>query len=278
MDVEIAVRRCLIGAILLPVLVCGSGRLIGESAHAKAPSQAGDEPGSASATVEQARALVAELESQVERQRAELRRAEANLERARSLLGQLDGRPKQAPQNYPQNNPYHTDEDRRRLPDQAAAEKTEWTWSDDNATAEACARRVQGGYQATVTPVPGKSWASTITMTRDGRTVTSWEGYRSSTFAIGGDVLYRTDYIPQQAGCDVIAYDLKQGKTLWTTHLWGRGSVSHSQYSNRVDLRVDDRHVIVFGNESAGRYIELLDPKTGKTVGQRLLRHTGYSR
>ena len=79
-------------------------------------------------------------------------------------------------------------------------------------------------------------------------------------------------------GFAVIAYDLKGGRPLWKTDLWGVPVSTHSQYRNRINLEIDDRHMVVYGNESFGRYIELLDLKTGKTVGQRLLGRPGCAR
>lgn len=271
-----SIDRAPVGRMGLFAAVFGAGLMISD-----ARGQQADRPGAESkapaAAIGQARALVAELEAQVERQRAEVRRSEANLVQARALLAQLEDSPKRAPQTYPQNGRRsHTLEDRRRLSDQSVAEKAQWTWSDETATAEACARQLRGGYEATITPSTGGFLTATITITHDGRTVASWKGHRYSTFVIAHDVLYRTDFSPTSTGCDAIAYDLKQGQTIWTTHLWGVRVDAHSMYSNRVRLDVDDLYVIVFGNESAGRYIELLDPKTGKTVGQRLLGRPGY--
>lgn len=47
-------------------------------------------------------------------------------------------------------------------------------------------------------------------------------------------------------------------------------SVDHTRYSNRVNLEVVDGAVRVFGQESARRYVEIVEPKTGKTVGHRV--------
>ena len=112
----------------------------------------------------------------------------------------------------------------------------------------------------------------TLTLKREGQPVYSWKGHEYSVFAIAHDVLYRAEFLPNLTGCAVMAYDLKGGKTLWRTRLWGVfGVTAHSQYQNRINLGIDDRHLIVYGNESVGYYIEILDLKTGKTVGQRLL-------
>jgi hypothetical protein len=69
----------------------------------------------------------------------------------------------------------------------------------------------------------------------------------------------------------VVAVDLKTGKRLWKTNLQGLGPIAHTKYRNRVIIEVDDRRVTVYGNESSGRYVEQLDPRTGKTLANKKL-------
>lgn len=71
-------------------------------------------------------------------------------------------------------------------------------------------------------------------------------------------------------GCKIVAIDLTNGTIQWTTQLKGVGAVSHSRYSNAVNMEATDNVVIVRGNEAAGRYVEILDIGTGKTVGYRV--------
>ena len=117
----------------------------------------------------------------------------------------------------------------------------------------------------------GMPWALTITLIRAGKPIYSWEGHEHSVFVVARDVLYYADFIPRRHGCAVIAYDLKSEKLLWKTDLWGIEVDGHSKYLNLINLEIADRHLIVYGNESFGRYIELLDLKTGKTVGNRVV-------
>ena len=76
---------------------------------------------------------------------------------------------------------------------------------------------------------------------------------------------------PQSStGCEVVAYDLKGQKQLWRTHLEGLVAVGDSEYCNVVRLeRVNDEVLAVYGDEVAGRYVEIVDMKTGKTVGHK---------
>ena len=85
-------------------------------------------------------------------------------------------------------------------------------------------------------------------------------------------MLYYADFHPNASGCAIVAYNLKRREELWKTPLLGMGSVSHSMYTNRVNLNVDRDHLIVYGDEAAGRYIELLNAATGRTVAHRIIR------
>ena len=70
-----------------------------------------------------------------------------------------------------------------------------------------------------------------------------------------------------------MAYDLKGRKLLWLTQLKGLSPLAH--YLNWVRLeRVNNEVLAVYGNEDtaghAGRYVEIVDMKTGKTVGHKV--------
>ena len=69
----------------------------------------------------------------------------------------------------------------------------------------------------------------------------------------------------------VVAYDLKKQKQVWKTPLKGLGLIDHFGYSNALNLEVVNNVAVrVFGKESAGQYLEFVDLKTSKTVGQRV--------
>jgi hypothetical protein len=169
-------------------------------------------------------------------------------------------------------NSIHSHEERQRLRDQAIAEKREWEWSDERATLKASVRELAGEYKARFEPSKATPSALSIRLTHAGEIVYSWKGHEYSVFLVAHDVLYYADFGPGSNGCTLIAFDLKARKVVWKTWVWGIGAVTHSQYQNRINLAIDDRYLTVYGNESFGRYVELLDLNTGKTVGNRLLR------
>jgi len=87
------------------------------------------------------------------------------------------------------------------------------------------------------------------------------------------DVQYRAHFNPISTGCTVVAFDRQANKQLWETELKGIGPVGHSKYRNEVRMGVlDDDTLVVYGDEAYGKYIEILDRKTGKTVGHKVFK------
>jgi hypothetical protein len=155
-------------------------------------------------------------------------------------------------------------EDYQKKADQAA-----WEWSDDRAAPESSAKRLSGPYKAEV----GRRddfGRGTIRIVLDGAVIHSFGGHWRTVFAVRDDVLYYADFGPISSGCAVVAYDLKAKKQLWKARLKGLGPIGHSRYSNAVNLDLEKQAVCVRGKESAGRYIEFVDLRTGKTVGHKV--------
>lgn len=263
--------QCLTVVAASVLALNGEGLSGARPAHAQSAVASGEEVTGSARTIEEVRGLVAELEAHAERQRSQLQMTEASLRRARALLDKMEGGRGNSQQGHVPANTVHSPEERRSLPEQAAAEKKEWSWSKDRATAKASARVLGDGCKVQIDPLEGKPWALKLTLTREGQTIYSWEAHAYSVFVLARDVLYRADFQPGSTGCAVIAYDLKVGKLRWKTYLRGVLVSSHSQYENRINLEIDDQHLTVYGNESFGRYIEVLDLKSGKTVGHRLI-------
>ena len=93
-----------------------------------------------------------------------------------------------------------------------------------------------------------------------------------AALALDGGTLYVARFSDIASGCGVTAYEAASGEILWTTRLQGVGPIGHSEYLNKVELRVlDGRRLAAFGWESAGCYIEVLDREDGRTVVNRRL-------
>ena len=82
--------------------------------------------------------------------------------------------------------------------------------------------------------------------------------------------LYLAQYDPMRSGCEVVAFDLATGKQVWARRVVGLGLVVHSRYSNKVSLRLENSRLVVLGEESAGRYVEVMSP-SGELVSTRVI-------
>jgi hypothetical protein len=101
----------------------------------------------------------------------------------------------------------------------------------------------------------------------------SFTGDVGAVFFERDGVLYHTVYRSGSSGCTIVAFDLKKKQQLWKTDLRGIGAVEHSKYSNVVRM---DPHfagmLVVYGHEAFGRYVEIIDRETGKTVGHKVFK------
>jgi hypothetical protein len=93
------------------------------------------------------------------------------------------------------------------------------------------------------------------------------QGGDLTPFFVDNEVLYWADYCPISSGCTIQAYDLATHQIRWKKGLIGIGPTFHSEYSNSVSIAHQDSSIVVLGTESNGRYIEVLDCKTGTTLG-----------
>ena len=111
-----------------------------------------------------------------------------------------------------------------------------------------------------------------ISIRQHGKALYAWEEHGHGVCIVRDGVLYRADYDQISSGCAIVAVDLKTGKEVWKASLRGLGPIDHSKYFNQVwTEQVDDVVFAVYGRESAGRYLELVEFKTGKTIGHRVL-------
>ncbi len=109
-----------------------------------------------------------------------------------------------------------------------------------------------------------------IRFLREGEAACVFQGHRHTVFDMLGETLFYAHFSPQTCGCAVVAVDLSSGTTLWTTWLRAAGPIAHSLYSNFVNLRVEGDRVVVCGDEWRD-YVEVLDAKTGRILGRRVL-------
>jgi hypothetical protein len=132
---------------------------------------------------------------------------------------------------------------------------------------------------------PMKSGCLTFKFVRAGKEILVLKGDFNAVFRTEKNILFLADYSGLTCGCTVAAYNLDDGKELWRTELEAVGKVSHSLYSNEVQMDLGhvqgvdgegDGRVFITGRESYGDYVEILDMKTGKQLAHRVFRR-GYN-
>jgi len=158
---------------------------------------------------------------------------------------------------------------------QQMVRNTGWAWSEERANILYSFSQASSPYDVVVTRPHDQSFALRFRIMDGRREVYDWWGHMYSVFVLRGDRLYFVNFAIEASGGEVVAVDLKTGKRLWKSPLRALGNPPHFAYRNRVDIAASDDVVQVVGNESAGRYYELKDAKTGETVGHKIFREVG---
>ena len=109
------------------------------------------------------------------------------------------------------------------------------------------------------------------------QSVPSWIA-NSAALLLHAGKLYAALYSDMAAGCRVLALDAASGDLLWDTPLKGLGPIHHSKYRNRVQLRFihhwnvpEGGRLVIFGQEAGGKYIEVLEPDSGRQLSHQMV-------
>jgi len=147
-----------------------------------------------------------------------------------------------------------------------------WQFRPDHETALYFVQSFRDDYQVEIVKETNNVGNElTIKLTNNNNEIYSWKGHEYSTFVEFKDILYYADYSPIRTGCMVVAYDLKERKQLWKAELEGLGPIGHSKYINRVQMTFWEGYLVIYGKEVGGKYLEIVDIETGKTVGNKML-------
>jgi outer membrane protein assembly factor BamB len=92
----------------------------------------------------------------------------------------------------------------------------------------------------------------------------------SGTMLVDDARLFVVEYLFHMTSAMVTALNADTGGELWRTTVQGLGEITHSLYTNRVIARMVRGALVLYGKESAGRYIEVYAP-TGERLSHRLL-------
>jgi hypothetical protein len=159
---------------------------------------------------------------------------------------------------------------------QKIADREEWKWVPERASARDSAKNFKGDFQAEVDEkdTDGRK-SATVKFAKGDDVVFTIDGHAETVFVGRDNIVYYADFSQISTGCSVIAYDLKVKKQLWKTGLKGLGPLAHTRYWNQVTLDIKDDAVQVFGKEAFGKYVEYLDLKSGKTVGHKVFEKLG---
>ena len=152
---------------------------------------------------------------------------------------------------------------------QKVADETEWKFTDFNFK-ETLATEFKG-YDVKSEVVADSKRDLVVHISKENKELLAWETHNTTPFAQRDGILYYAKFGTASNGCAVVAFDLSAKKEMWRTRLKGIGRVNHFGYSNSVRLEVlDDDTLRVFGKESFGRYVEIVNRETGKTVGHKV--------
>ena len=154
-----------------------------------------------------------------------------------------------------------------------AIKAREFKFNEDQTGAEkSVANAKKAGLTAEFLAPPNAFGSGEFTFQKkDGAKITVI-GHTGTPVVVYGDVLYVADFGPSSSGCRVIAYDLTTGKKAWVKNLDGIGPIDHTKYRNKVAMSVEKHPtetqfaLVIVGQESFGRYVEVLDLTTGKQL------------
>lgn len=133
-----------------------------------------------------------------------------------------------------------------------------------------CLDRHSSDYQIAEWKEGGET---TISITQGDKELFSYLSHSEPSYIEDGGTFYYALYNYGTSGCTLLAYDLRAGKQLWERRLKGLRPITHEKYRNQVWIEpLDEATVIVFGNEAYGQYVEIVDRKTGKTVGHKVVK------
>lgn len=94
----------------------------------------------------------------------------------------------------------------------------------------------------------------------------SGSSFETAAVARVGAMLIVARYNPIATGTDLFAVDAATGAPLWTADVESL-PIAHSKYSNRVELQVTSRGLLLVGREASQELVELFEPSSGKRLG-----------
>ena len=154
---------------------------------------------------------------------------------------------------------------------QQAADASEWHWVPEDAGPLYCLFQAGDKYEVEMASGHADRFTIVFRVLRGGKLCYQWDGHLRTVFRIVDDRLYYPRFSPGSEGGTMVAVDLSTGKELWASPLQAVPvPFAHSKYRNLMNLSFGGEAVTVYGCESAGRYVEIKDVRTGKTLGHKV--------
>lgn len=152
---------------------------------------------------------------------------------------------------------------------QKIASTTEWRWDDELASPLRGIRLDGSEYDITISSNHQDRARLIFSIAHNNKEIYVWKGHFRTVFSIQENRLYYARFSPSGSGGEIVAVDLSSGRELWKSPLTALGPIQHSAYSNRMTLEANGDTLSIYGKESMGRYFEIKDVKTGRTVGHK---------
>jgi hypothetical protein len=87
------------------------------------------------------------------------------------------------------------------------------------------------------------------------------------TLVEAGGRIVAVSFCGNASGTFAFGFDPATGAIVWTSSVGSIGTIGHSRYRNDVRAVVDGERVVVYGAESSGKYVGVLDPREGRLIG-----------
>ncbi len=142
-----------------------------------------------------------------------------------------------------------------------------WKWYDGKASIMHYFMNASSNYQTHLVRRSMADWREIEVRISNGKeTLFKWKTHGQGAFVFSESIVIYARFNTMSSGCELRAYDLDKQKEIWRKRLRGLGPIRHSKYRNRINMEIRKDKVVVYGNESAGQYIEVLKVKTGEFV------------
>jgi hypothetical protein len=146
-------------------------------------------------------------------------------------------------------------------------------WKPPREDLRSCLLYEASEYQVESVRKKGERGVLTVRVSDGEKELYSFKAHAGTVFFERDGVMFHTQYSPVSSGCSIVAFDLKAKKELWKTRLQALPLKPHSAYHNEVKVEPHDAGLlVVYGYESYGKYVEIVDRNTGKTVGHKVFK------